>query len=144
MLFFQFFNSPVTLKNLKKFAPQENVEMTPLHGTHFNSCSCDICSKLIKWFLLVNEIIFSMFLFLINIINNKCMQFSQFCHKIFVFIEKQCNNFFLNLLRDVLWIYKKMVSSAAYTKIVSQNLLLSKYKRFLETNHMIGLQKLIF
>ena len=29
--FFQFFNSPVTLKNLKKFGPpQEKVEMTPL------------------------------------------------------------------------------------------------------------------
>ena len=28
--FFQFFNSPVTLKNLKKIAPQEKVEMTPL------------------------------------------------------------------------------------------------------------------
>ena len=29
--FFQFFNSPVALKNKKKFlAPQENVEMTPL------------------------------------------------------------------------------------------------------------------
>ena len=29
--FFQFFNSPVTLKNLKKFRlPQEKIEMTPL------------------------------------------------------------------------------------------------------------------
>jgi hypothetical protein len=28
--FFQFFNSPVALKNIKKFAPQEKVEMTPL------------------------------------------------------------------------------------------------------------------
>ena len=29
---FQFFNSPVALKNKNKFAPQEKVEMTPLHA----------------------------------------------------------------------------------------------------------------
>jgi hypothetical protein len=29
-VFFQFFNSPVALKNLKNFCPQEKVEMTPL------------------------------------------------------------------------------------------------------------------
>ena len=28
--FFQFFNSPVALKNLKNVAPKEKVEMTPL------------------------------------------------------------------------------------------------------------------
>ena len=32
--FFQFFNSPVALKNLKKFGPQEKVEMTPLISTN--------------------------------------------------------------------------------------------------------------
>ena len=31
--FFQFFNSPVALKNIKKIAPQEKVEMTPLDLT---------------------------------------------------------------------------------------------------------------
>ena len=30
MFFFQVFNSPVALKNLKNFGPQEKVEMTPL------------------------------------------------------------------------------------------------------------------
>ena len=30
VLFFQFFNSPVALKNIKKLASQEKVEMTPL------------------------------------------------------------------------------------------------------------------
>ena len=38
MLFFQFFNSPVALKNNKKFCPppppQEKVEMTPLLEYH--------------------------------------------------------------------------------------------------------------
>ena len=29
--FFQFFNSPVALKDIKKIGPQEKVEMTPLH-----------------------------------------------------------------------------------------------------------------
>ena len=33
--FFQFFNSPVALKNKKHFwPPQEKVEMTPLHESH--------------------------------------------------------------------------------------------------------------
>ena len=32
--FFQCFNSPVALKILKKFAPQEKVEMTPLQLCH--------------------------------------------------------------------------------------------------------------
>ena len=32
--FFQFFNSPVALKNIKKIAPQEKVEMTPLSMRH--------------------------------------------------------------------------------------------------------------
>ena len=31
--FFQFFNSPVALKNEKNSAPQEKVEMTPLAGS---------------------------------------------------------------------------------------------------------------
>ena len=35
MLFFQFFNSPVALRNLNKFGPQEKVEMTPLSGGLF-------------------------------------------------------------------------------------------------------------
>ena len=34
--FFQFFNSPVALKNNKKiWPPQEKVEMTPLQKRHF-------------------------------------------------------------------------------------------------------------
>ena len=33
MLFFQFFNSPVALKNKKNLALQEKVEITPLHVT---------------------------------------------------------------------------------------------------------------
>ena len=34
--FFQFFNNPVALQNLKKFGPQEKVEMTPLLANGFD------------------------------------------------------------------------------------------------------------
>ena len=43
VLFFQFFNSPVSLKNKKKFCPQEKVEMTPLEPVKVTSnCSRDL------------------------------------------------------------------------------------------------------
>ena len=35
--FFQFFNSPVALKNKKNVGPQEKVEMTPLNMAHNRS-----------------------------------------------------------------------------------------------------------
>ena len=38
--FFQFFNNPVTLKNKKKFGPQEKVEMTPLKETYLSARGC--------------------------------------------------------------------------------------------------------
>ena len=34
LFFFQFFNSPVTLKNIKKIWPPKKVEMTPLYRDH--------------------------------------------------------------------------------------------------------------
>ena len=34
--FFQFFNSPMALKNKKNLAPQEKVEMTPLNRFLFS------------------------------------------------------------------------------------------------------------
>ena len=45
--FFQFFNSPVALKDKKKFSPQEKVEMTPL-GPWFKSRD--------YWLILDNDI----------------------------------------------------------------------------------------